>query len=123
MDTLHEVGDWGKVAQIAASIRAEGWLEDTFLILDGEQLLTGTHRYAAAREAGLSEAEIPTVQLAEVLSEYGLDLNECLAEVEAERPGTPRLVAVAIVVNDYLTEQERQPWGLDLDTLALIEAH
>jgi hypothetical protein len=76
---LHEITDWGKALDLAASIEDRGW-QGAPLVVDGDQLLTGTHRYAACQVLGLLDDEIPTVEIAEVFAAAGLDLEAELAE-------------------------------------------
>lgn len=53
----HEVTDAAKVARIAAAMRVHGWQGEPLLAVrygDGYQAWTGTHRLAAAEQAGVS---------------------------------------------------------------------
>ncbi len=50
--TYHEIEDQSKVAELVVSMRRNGWLGGP-LVADGDQLITGAHRYPAALEAGI----------------------------------------------------------------------
>jgi len=58
---LHEVRDAGKLEALAAAMACDGWQGRPLLAMpngDGWQLLTGSHRYAAARQAGLTDVPV-----------------------------------------------------------------
>lgn len=83
---LHEVLDAGRVAELVASMTADGWTGRPLIVYSDDtmhyQALTGSHRWAAAVSAGL--AEIPCVVLSddhmealgEYLNAYGVVLAE-----------------------------------------------
>lgn len=75
----HEITDPDKVKTLVANIEANGW-QGPPLVKDGECLITGTHRYAAAQELGWSDYEIPTVELAQLFEDAGLDMIEVHTE-------------------------------------------
>lgn len=50
--TYHEIRDEAKLAELIASMRQNGW-QGAPLVADGENLITGAHRYVAAREVGV----------------------------------------------------------------------
>lgn len=79
MTPLHAVTDPTKVAAIRASLERNGWAGAP-LVVDGDQLLTGVHRYAAAKSLDWTDAEIPTVELFDLFAEAGLDMGACHAE-------------------------------------------
>lgn len=73
-------GDWDTdlVDEIAASMRADGWTGAPLVVLpDYARAYSGTHRLAAAEQAGLDE--VPAVTLADVFEAHGLDLDEIAA--------------------------------------------
>ncbi|HXH56598.1 hypothetical protein [Iamia sp.] len=73
--TYHRPDDTAKVAAIAASMAADGWIGSP-VVVDGEQALTGAHRLAAA---AVAEIEVETVELRDLFEEAGLDLDEVAA--------------------------------------------
>ena len=77
----HEITDPDKVKALVASIEANGW-QGPPLVRDGEYLITGTHRYAAAQELGMMDHEIPTIELAQLFEDAGLDIDELHAEYD-----------------------------------------
>jgi len=79
MDTLHEVRDGAKVIVLAAHIKRHGW-QGAPLVVEGEQLLTGTHRYAACKLIEMPDYEIPTIEIADVFAEAGLDFAAAYEE-------------------------------------------
>jgi hypothetical protein len=81
METLHEVRDTGKALVLAAHIKRHGW-QGAALVADGEQLLTGSHRYPAAKLVGLTDAEIPTTDVRDLFAGAGLDFDATWAEAE-----------------------------------------
>ncbi len=60
---LHAVTDDNKVADIADSMRKQGWVGRPILVLSSGHALTGTHRIAAAELAGIDpdvyEIDVP----------------------------------------------------------------
>jgi hypothetical protein len=50
--TYHPVYDQTKLAELTASMECHGW-QGAPLIADGDQLITGAHRYPAALAAGI----------------------------------------------------------------------
>ena len=100
LDPLHEVRDETKLAMLVASMDADGWTGRPLLVQDtGEgwyQAWTGSHRIAAAREAGIDS--IPCVVIdnptldphgsdstrARELSRAGLDAAADLMSQEEE---------------------------------------
>lgn len=98
--TWHEVTDLDKVADLAANMTANGWVGPE-LVADGDQLLTGTHRWAAAEQAGIE----PLV----------IDIRELVPDWDERIAATslPYEVAVAEVVRD-LPADVRRDYGLDI---------
>lgn len=83
MNPLHPVQDTAKVAQIAESLEANGW-QGAPLVCDGENLLTGVHRYAAAQSLDWTSYDIPTIEIAEIFEANGLDWDAMVAEENGE---------------------------------------
>jgi hypothetical protein len=67
----HET-DPAKVGQLAASMAAGGW-QGAPVVVDGQTLLTGHHRTAAARHAGIF---VPVVKGEDILAAAGVDITE-----------------------------------------------
>ena len=109
MIPLHEVRDEAKLRELIASMDADGW-QGAPLVVCGDQLITGTHRYAATQELGWADHDIPTIELAELFEMAGLDM----AEVHAEH-GCPTLDDPAFA--EFLGELPadiREEYGIDL---------
>src|SRR5690606_41594782 len=66
MRPYHEVRDLEHMRRWMESLEANGWVGAPLVVWEGEYLLPGSHRYAAAKELGWADAEIPTIELAEV---------------------------------------------------------
>lgn len=79
METLHEVRDEAKVIVLAAHIKRHGW-QGAPLVVEGDRLLTGTHRYAACQLLGMGDGEIPTIAVADLFAEAGLDFAATFAD-------------------------------------------
>jgi len=79
MQALHEIRDTAKVIVLAAHIQRHGW-QGAPLVVDGDQLLTGTHRYAACRLLGMADYEIPTIAISDVFAEAALDFAALVEE-------------------------------------------
>jgi len=93
---VHSATDRARLADLAASMRGDGWQGRPLLVYvdhTGEyQALTGSHRLAAAKLAGLDE--VPVVVLAAdvcaraielAADEYGGDLLDCIEDDGRER--------------------------------------
>ena len=72
----HEVRDEQKLEEIKESLKQNGWQGSPLVIWGDDDLLTGSHRYAAAVDLGWSDSEIPTIDLEDVFAEGGLDFDE-----------------------------------------------
>lgn len=59
---LNGIEDLQKVTTIARSLLSSGWL-GAELVAVGDELITGSHRFYAARSIGWSDSQIPVVQL------------------------------------------------------------
>jgi ParB-like chromosome segregation protein Spo0J len=74
IEPWHEVTDYDRLEWILEDMKENGWCGRPLVVIeiDGEyQALTGSHRYEAAKEVGLSE--IPCAVVAEsVLDHYSL---------------------------------------------------
>jgi hypothetical protein len=59
---LNGVEDQSKLFEIATSLETNGWV-GIELVAIGDELITGSHRYHAARSIGWSDSQIPVIQL------------------------------------------------------------
>ena len=76
MIPLHDIRDEAKVKRLADAMDAGGWQGPPLVIWDVyNELITGVHRYAAAQQLGWEDSEIPTVDIADVYVEAGLDFS------------------------------------------------
>jgi hypothetical protein len=73
----HHAYDSSHMATLVASMQENGWVGAPLVRLDG-QLLTGSHRYAAARAAGLTE--IPTVEYQDVFCVDSEEIEDAMTE-------------------------------------------
>jgi hypothetical protein len=48
----HDIRDEAKLSELVASMQVHGW-QGAPLVADGDQLITGSHRYVAAEQAGI----------------------------------------------------------------------
>lgn len=80
LNTYHQVRDEAKLAEIEASMAANGWVGAP-IVTDGEyEALTGSHRLVAARhindrwERGdnVQHVDIPTIDIREIWTEAGM---------------------------------------------------
>lgn len=110
MIAYHEVRDEAKVAALAAAIERDGWQGSPLVVVDDINLITGCHRYAAVRSLGWEDAEIPTVELAEVFDGAGLDLETVMADEGCESIDD----AAFVYVVNALPAEVRESYGIDL---------
>lgn len=111
MMPLHEAHDTEKVAALAASMERDGWIGAP-LVVWGECLLTGSHRYAAAMSLGWQHTDIPTVAVEDVFAEAGLDFDAICQDEDCDGIASPMLPYV--LGADYLPADVRERYGLDL---------
>lgn len=111
MIPYHEVHDYKLMKKLMESLEANGWVGAPLVVWEGEYLITGAHRYAAAMELGWDESDIPTIELADVFAEAGLDFEQLHAEY-----GYPTIDEHALLVEllNELPEEVREKYGIDL---------
>lgn len=68
----HNAEDQVKLTSIKESMLESGWIGCP-LVADGEQLLTGAHRYQAAKELGL---DIPVIDIRDIFKPYEALMEE-----------------------------------------------
>ena len=79
MYTPHEVRDAALLDALTESMCIDGWIGAPLVgDMRSGQLFTGSHRYAAARAAGI-EAEI--IDVRDVFDEAGLNYDTLIAEI------------------------------------------
>ncbi|MEW1737974.1 hypothetical protein AB0346_18655 [Nocardia beijingensis] len=103
---LHEVRDAAKLADLTAGMRRSGW-QGPPLVVDGEQALTGSHRYWAAVA---SDTDIPRVAIAELCEALGVDWEAHLEEHD----GSLRIDGAYRTIADKLPAEVVYYLGLDL---------
>ena len=102
----HAAADAGKVAELVASMLADGWQGAPVLAI-GEQALTGTHRIEAAREAGI---DVPTLDLYDLA-----DDADALVAAVMEATGWGYVEAAAEAMALVMGRGEAERLGDDLD--------
>ncbi len=109
LTTMHEVRDEAKVSTLMTSIERDGWVGAALVVWDDSYLITGTHRYAAACRLGI-ENEIPTIEIADVFAEAGLDFEALHFEHGSPAFGDTDLVELMGALPTDIREQ----YGIDL---------
>lgn len=112
MIPYHEVHDEAHKEALMKSLKEHEWVGAPLVIWDGEYLLTGSHRYAAAMELGWSESDIPTIELSEVFAEAGLNFEELHRAY-----GSPTISdhGMLVALLQELPDGIRQKYGIDLN--------
>lgn len=79
MYTPHEIRDEALLESLIESMTRDGWVGAPLVgdTISG-QLLTGSHRYVAAREAGI---EAPVIDVRDVFAEADMDYDEIAGEI------------------------------------------
>lgn len=77
---VHEVRDTVKYESLVASMEEGGW-EGAPLVVDGDQALTGSHRYWAALA---TYTEIPRIQIEDVCDLFDVDWTAHREELPSE---------------------------------------
>ena len=111
MTPLHKVTDHEKVEQLKKSIEQQGWQGAPLVKWDvyGD-LLTGTHRYAAVKDLGWEDNDIPAIDIEDVFTEANMDFDGILNEY-----GNPYLTDPLFdCVLQSLPEDIRQKYGIEV---------
>lgn len=74
----HGVRDPHKFSALISSI-SRGW-RGAPLVKWGNDLITGSHRYAACKHLGWRDTDIPVIDIEDVFAEAGLDWTQLYAE-------------------------------------------
>lgn len=77
---VHEATDAEKYTALVASMTEYGW-HGAPLVVDGDQALTGAHRFSAAQA---TNTEIPCIQIEDVCRVFGVDWSAHRAEYETD---------------------------------------
>lgn len=112
MQTYHEPRDMEKVAELAASMEANGWIGAPLVTFGDDQLLTGAHRYTAAKSLDWSDREIPTIGIEEIFAEAGLDFA---AEWAALMDEGMSIDVATVEVVALLPEAVKAEYGIDIE--------
>lgn len=110
MNPLHKPEDQDHLVEIIQSIEANGWIGAP-LVIFGDQLITGSHRYAACQALDWSDGEIPTVALEDIFAYCGLDFETLSAEEGNPDPITDMIDFTALLA--YLPSAVRAEYGID----------
>ncbi len=76
---LHVAEDEVKVERLMESLERGGW-QGAPLVVDGYNLLTGMHRWTAARRLEWQWQDVPVIEVSDVFAEAGMDWAETLEE-------------------------------------------
>jgi hypothetical protein len=105
---LNGVEDRNKFHEMLSSMRDGYWTWDAPLVRCGDQLITGSHRYNAARAAGLKP---PTVTLDSVFREAGLNFRKLWGENSVPLVSW---VSNLCAILPFLPPELVQKYGIDL---------
>ena len=93
---FHGICDEGKLNDLIASMSANGW-QGAPLVADGDQLVTGAHRWVAAREV---EINAPVVDIRDIYPERDTLHAEYGTPTADERDYTDALIALPQALRD-----------------------
>src|SRR5690348_2748995 len=114
----HEAYDGDKLADLVTSMRANGWQGAPVVTIAGRDhgwgegdpiAVTGSHRIAAAQQAGI---DIPVVDLDTLLHEHGTSLAEVDEETGTD-PDDERHTEAVTRLDYYLPADIVEYYGLD----------
>lgn len=103
INPLHEVADQSKFEALKTSMDEDGWIGAP-LVVDGDQALTGSHRYWAAIE---TFTEIPRIDIADLC-------DVCDIDWDAHRAEYPDSIEAYIAIADVLPADVVAYLGMDL---------
>ena len=103
----HMAPEPAKVAELAADMAASGWQGAPILVW-GDVALTGTHRLAAAAEAGIEAHVLDLLDIAADIDRLAVAAMACTTH--------DGVVAGAAVARLLLGTEESDRIGLDIDT-------
>ena len=70
---FHEVRDSAKLEGLVASMKGNGWEGAPVVVVNDDQLMTGSHRHAAAMEAGV---KVPAVDIEALIDLFDISDEE-----------------------------------------------
>ncbi|TDC63865.1 hypothetical protein E1258_09465 [Micromonospora sp. KC207] len=116
IEAPHAPEDDAKLGLLIEAMQANGWQGAPVVVIDREDAdplaVTGSHRIAAAREADI---DVPTVDLAELLAEHGVNLAEMITDFEAGGYDTDSAILEAAIRGaGMLPADVADHYGLDL---------
>jgi len=116
MNPLHEVRNQEAVKELADNIKENGW-QGAPLVIMGEQLITGTHRYYAVKlleeEGDFLKEDIPTIEIEEVFEEAGLDFEEIMEEYDYPDINFEFMLFVEVI--RHLPNEIKNKYGIDIE--------
>lgn len=98
--TWNGIEDEGKLAELIASMTTDGWIGAP-LVADDDQLLTGSHRYVAARAVGI---EAPVIDIRELVPNWD--------DLITESPYSS-VIAIEDAINYEIDEDIRNEYGIE----------
>lgn len=116
IEAPHDASNDAKLEQLVESMRRDGWVGAPVVVVDREDAdplaVTGSHRIAAAREAGI---DVPIVPLADLLAESGANLTEMVADYEAAGlDSDDATFEAAVRAVEHLPVDVVEHYGLDM---------
>lgn len=110
----HEVRDRAKLATIVADMEARGWQGRPLLLVacaEGWQAVTGSHRLAAAQEAGLATVPALCIEPCDLSFDAWVEWSECAAYFDDEgkaewMSGTALTDATALLLEEIAANEE-----------------
>ena len=101
-NTYHQVIDQGKLADLITSMERNGW-QGAPLVADGEDLITGSHRYPASIAAGIVAS---VIDIRDIYPEW----ETLHAEYDYPTIDSPDYVSAL----DQLPQSLRDEYGIDV---------
>jgi hypothetical protein len=111
MYTYHPVDEPEKVEMLAKSMEQDGWVGAPIVKWGEEYLLTGCHRYNAAKSLGWDDSEIPMIDLEDVFAEDDKDFTEY--HEKHDEPTIDETYGLCCLL-DELSDEIRQKYGIDI---------
>lgn len=107
----HEVRDAEHLRALIDSIAANGWQGAPLVVMDRVNLMTGSHRYAATQALGWDDDDVPTIELADIFADAGLDLDATMAIEDCDGVDSANLAHVT----NALPAAVREQYGIDIN--------
>lgn len=111
----NDADDRAKLAQLIDSMETNGWAGAPVLVItepDGDPIaITGSHRIHAARQADI---DVPTVDLADLLTEHGHNLDALIGEyTDAGLNYEDARYEVICRLDEHLPAEVAENYGID----------